>query len=75
MDFNVSILNELMHAEGLKGGRTIVLLIELPSENKEFIIIIIIIIMPLTSKKLTGHIGFGLCVRPSVRPFIKNRAC
>ena len=26
-----------------------------------------------TSKKLTGHIGFGLSVRASVRPF-KNRA-
>ena len=23
--------------------------------------------MPQTSKKLTGHIDFGLCVRPSVR--------
>ena len=25
------------------------------------------VIMPPTSKKLTGHIGFGLCVRPCVR--------
>ena len=31
--------------------------------------------MPPTLKKLTGHIGFGLCVRASVRPFIENRAC
>ena len=28
---------------------------------------IIIIIIPPTSKKLTGHIGIGLSVRPSVR--------
>ena len=41
------------------------------------------LIMPPTSKKLTGHIGFVLCVRASVhpcvrasiRPFVKNRAC
>ena len=30
--------------------------------------------MPPTSKKLTGYIGFGLCVRPCVCPF-KNHAC
>ena len=30
-----------------------------------------LIFMPPTSKKLTGHIGFGLCVRPSVRPFVR----
>ena len=30
----------------------------------------IIVIMPPTSKKLTGHIGFGLSVRPSVCPFV-----
>ena len=33
--------------------------------------------MPPTLKKLTGHIGFGLCVRPSVhacmRPSIRLR--
>ena len=27
------------------------------------------LIMPPTSKTLTEHIGFGLCVRPCVRPF------
>ena len=26
-----------------------------------------VVVMPPTSKKLTGHIGFGLCVRPCVR--------
>ena len=35
------------------------------------------IVMPPTSKKLTGHIGFGLCVRPSVhacvRPPVRSR--
>ena len=25
-----------------------------------------------TSKKLTGHIGFGLCVRPSVHPSVQE---
>ena len=30
-----------------------------------------VFIMPPISKKLTGHIGFGSCMRP----FIKNRAC
>ena len=42
-----------------------------------------ILIMPPTSKKLTGHIRFGLsvraclcaCMHPCVRPFVKNRAC
>ena len=29
--------------------------------------------MPPTSKKLTGHIGFGLCVRASVRPSVPSR--
>ena len=30
------------------------------------------VIMPPTSKKLTGHIGFGLCVRPSVHPSVQE---
>ena len=30
------------------------------------------IFMSPTSKKLTGHIGFGLCVRPSVRVCIPH---
>ena len=31
------------------------------------------IFMPPTSKKLTGHIGFGLCVHPCVRPSVRSR--
>ena len=34
------------------------------------IISLVLIIMPPTSKKLTGHIGFGLSVRPSVHPSV-----
>ena len=48
-------------------------MLELRSKLEEFTVI-----MPPTSKKLTGHIGFELCVRPSVRAFVrpfKNRAC
>ena len=30
------------------------------------------IIMPPTSKKLWGHIGFGLCVRTSIRHFLMH---
>ena len=30
------------------------------------------LIMPPTSKKLTGHIGFVLCVRASVRPSVRS---
>ena len=33
------------------------------------------VIMPPTSKKLMGHIGFGLSMRASVCLFVKNRAC
>ena len=33
------------------------------------------VIMPPTSKKLMGHIGFGLSMRGSVCLFVKNRAC
>ena len=33
-----------------------------------------VLLCPPTSKQLTGHIGIGLCVRPSVRPF-KTHAC
>ena len=29
-------------------------------------------IMPLTSKKLTGHIGFGWCICPSVSPSVHS---
>ena len=31
------------------------------------------LVMPPTSKKLTGHIGFGWCVRPSVRASVRSR--
>ena len=34
-------------------------------------VIVVFVIMPPTSKKLTGHIAFGLCIGP----FIKNHAC
>ena len=30
------------------------------------------IIMPPTSKKLTGHIGFGLCMCASLRSSVRN---
>ena len=34
------------------------------------------IFMPPIAQKLTGHIGFGLCVRPSVRASVRQkRAC
>ena len=34
---------------------------------------VISVVMPSTSKKLTGHIGFELCVRPCVHPSVRSR--
>ena len=31
--------------------------------------------MPPASKKLTGHIGFELCMHPSVHPFACQELC
>ena len=40
-------------------------------ESASFYLSLNLFIIPPTSKKWTGHIGFWLCIRP----FVKNRAC
>ena len=35
--------------------------------------VLIFLIMPPTSKKLTGHISFGLCVHTSTRASVRSR--
>ena len=41
------------------------------TEDKKPDSIFLSYIVPPTSKKLTGHIGLGLCVRPSMHPSVR----